>query len=257
MYPWCLSKTPPYPVEFENDQWVVLDSNTIKGETDGIDDDSQDAFTDADAARFSGTEVLPMGSDCRDPDNGVENLWIVDGIGDILKSGMDKRRWLAVHRPILGLSFQNANGEGSKLHSFQCELANVLSITGDEVTNMAAIVSGHFHNFQLMQYKHFPAQLVFGNGGTQLATPLNGEPSDLQRVSELGIRVLGDEIVNSPIIGQFGYGILQVQDNITAPPTMTARFLSNRHFRGSKDVTSTLPLRSFAVPGRAWRSPPR
>lgn len=250
-YPWCVTETPPYSVDFENDQWLVIDSADVTDEDVGIDDFPQKAFTAEDAKEFAKTAVVPIGADCESATSGQDELWMVSGLMKLVHPG--KRHWIGVHRPVFGLSYESENDKPSQLYAFQCELVNAVANASIVVEDVPAIVSGHVHYFQLVQYETRTAQIAFGNSGTQLKTPLNGQPIGLDLVAGKGITVLGEEVQNSPTVGQFGYGVLAAGAARSAP-TMTAKFLSDASHTGLRDITASLPLRTFSAPGSGWRS---
>jgi len=205
-HPWCVTETPPYSVDFLEEQWLVIDSSDVSNEDVSIDKTPEQAFSAEDAEAIAGKPVLPLGAKCEGEDSGKADLWMVSGLLDLVHPG--KRHWIAVHRPVSGLTFESVKNAPNQLYSFQCELANTMNLANITIDNVPAIVSGHVHYFQLVQYQEGTAQIAVGNSGTQLKTPYNGEPLGLEQVAGTGATVLGDEVVNSPSVGQWGYAVL-------------------------------------------------
>ncbi|CAE8654219.1 unnamed protein product [Polarella glacialis] len=241
-YPWCVSKTGPYDVDFEEDQWLIIDSNKISGEDVGIDDYPQEAFTELDADNFRGEAVPPMDETCYDESSGHQDLWMLSGLQQLVQPS--KRHWIGIHRPVFGLAFENEGNRTNKLYSFQCQLPNALRLANISLPDVPAIVSGHFHAFQVVESKQRPSQIVLGNGGTQLATPWNGQPLGIGQAGDIGITVLGDEIIDSTTIGEWGYGFIR----IASTPILIAKFLQDTLFQGTADVAVSLSPRTLSVP---------
>lgn len=239
---------------FWNDQWLVLDSSGIKDEDVGIDDVPQVAFTEEVAKKSMGGAVHPMGPKCVTASEGdvEENLPIVDGLMGLVNAS--KRHWIGTHRPMNAISYESVDSRPAALLAFQCELTNVVALANISVPDVAAVVSGHVHYFQLAQYQHGVSQVALGNGGTQLKTPLDGQPIGLDLVAGKQITVLDDLVVSSPTVGEWGYGILEANGvSAAAAPRLTAKFLSDGGFQGAQDVVADLPLRTWSVPGTGWR----
>lgn len=71
-----------------------------------------------------------------------------------------------------------------QLYTLECQLTDALAKSNVSLPEMAAVVSGHFHSWELLQFGPArPAQLVAGNSGTQLATPRDGSPDGIFRAA--------------------------------------------------------------------------
>ena len=117
---------------------------------------------------------------------------------------------------------------GGQLYSFQCQLTDAAAKSNLSLPNIAAIVSGHFHSWQLVQFQQpRPAQLVAGNSGTQLATPRDGAPNGIFRAA--GRSLLGANVSYSETVGEFGWTQLEVSSD--AVSVMTAYFLADDAFK--------------------------
>jgi len=241
-------------VDFATDQWLVLDSSSIKDEDVGIDDVPEDAFTEETAEKLNGTAVSPMGPKCATASKAdvEENLPIVDGLMGLVHPR--KRHWIGTHRPVNAIAYEPVDDRPAALLAFQCELANAVALANISVPDVAAVVSGHVHYFQVAQFQTGVSQIALGNGGTQLKTPLDGQPIGLDLVAGRQITVLDDLVVNSPTVGEWGYGVLEAdRASAAAPPRLTAKFLGDGGFRGAPDVVAELPIRTWSVPGAGWR----
>ena len=104
--------------------------------------------------------------------------------------------WLADHHPFWGM---RADADGHKPASVSPTLAAAWERASPKGIDL--VLSGHVHLFELFSYDHGrPTQLVAGDGGTNLAGPLEG--------SLLGASARGASIVSGQSQRQFGYSLL-------------------------------------------------
>jgi hypothetical protein len=104
--------------------------------------------------------------------------------------------WLADHHPFWGLRTDAAEGKPASVSPTLAAAWELASPKGIDL-----ILSGHVHLFELFSYDHGrPTQLVAGDGGTNLAEPLEG--------SLLGASARGASIVSGQSQRQFGYSLL-------------------------------------------------
>jgi hypothetical protein len=104
--------------------------------------------------------------------------------------------WLADHHPFWGLRTDVAEGKPASVSPTLAEAWERASPKSIDL-----ILSGHVHLFELFSYDHGrPTQLVAGDGGTNLAEPLEG--------SLLGAAARGASVVSGQSQRQFGYSLL-------------------------------------------------
>ena len=159
------------------------------------------------------------------------------------------RQWLASHRPLFAVTFQD-EGEGGQLLSFQCQLTDAMAKTNLSLPNIAAVVSGHFHAFEVLEFQKRPAQLVVGNSGTQLATPRDGSPNGIFRA--VGRPLLGESISYSEAVGEFGWAILETQSDHVS---MSAFFLGDEEFKPHPEIQRTFTPSALQV-DQLWANEP-
>jgi len=146
--------------------------------------------------------------------------------------------WSSVGPPV------QDHGSGGQLYSFQCQLSDTLAKSAISLPNVAAVVSGHFHGWQLVEFQETrPAQLVVGNSGTQLATPRDGSPNGIFRAH--GRPLLGQNISHSPTVGEFGWSLLDVSGETN--PKMSAFFLADEDFESTPEIHRTLVRRTLQL----------
>jgi hypothetical protein len=104
--------------------------------------------------------------------------------------------WLADHHPFWGMRTDADAGKPASVSPTLAEAWERASPKGIDL-----ILSGHVHLFELFSYDHGrPTQLVAGDGGTNLAEPLEG--------SLLGASARGASVVSGQSQRQFGYSLL-------------------------------------------------
>lgn len=237
--PYCVSRSNPYNVEFEDDNWLVVDTSSVASEDVSIDSFPPEEYTKMDA-ETAGTAPVPSLDSCETkPASGDD--FIAEFLQLTQLSNSASRQWLASHRPLFGLTFQD-EGSGGQLYSFQCQLTDALAKSAVSLPNIAAVVSGHFHAWQLVEFQEAggsmrPAQLVVGNSGTQLATPRDGSPNGIRRAQ--GRPLLGINISYSQTVGEFGWSQLDVSDG-TQNSKMSAFFLADEKFDSNPEIHRTL-----------------
>jgi hypothetical protein len=104
--------------------------------------------------------------------------------------------WLADHHPFWGMRTDSAEGKPAPVSPTLAEAWERASPTGIDL-----ILSGHVHLFELFSYDHGrPTQLVAGDGGTNLASALQGPMR--------GLVVDGASVLAGQNQRQFGYSLL-------------------------------------------------
>jgi hypothetical protein len=104
--------------------------------------------------------------------------------------------WLADHHPFWGLRTDGAKGKPAPVSPTLEEAWDRAAPTG-----ISLVLSGHVHLFELLSYDTArPVQLVAGDGGTALATPLAN--------SVKGMAVRGAMVLAGDSQHQFGYTLL-------------------------------------------------
>jgi hypothetical protein len=107
-----------------------------------------------------------------------------------------RHAWLADHHPFWGMRADLDIGKPAPVSPTLAEAWERSSPKGIDL-----ILSGHVHLFELFSYDHGrPTQLVAGDGGTNLAEPLEGS------LPEAAAR--GASMVSSQSQRQFGYSLL-------------------------------------------------
>lgn len=213
--------TDPYKVEFKYDEWLVMDVGKLSQQS-GVDAFAPTEYT-ADQGNNEERAVAPQSAECYnhtlyDDDEYpykkyAEQFTMLENLTRDVYDRR-KRRWLGLHRPIFGL-LNSDPGHGSYLQNFDCELAVSAALSNVSIDDIFAVVSGHLHAHQHVAFGDFgfPTQLIFGNGGTQLATPRNGAAFGTELAS--GRNILGTDISSAETIGEFGFGVIQVGQDFT------------------------------------------
>ena len=166
------------------------------------------------------------------------------------KPGM--RQWLASHRPLFAVTFQD-EGQGGQLVAFQCQLTDAMAKSKVSLPNVAAVVSGHFHAFELLEFQKRPSQLVVGNSGTQLATPRDGSPNGIFRA--VGRPLLGESISYSESVGEFGWAVLETESDNVDNVRMSAFFLGDEDFKPHPAIQRILVPGTLQV-DQLWANEP-
>ena len=104
--------------------------------------------------------------------------------------------WLADHHPFWGVRTDGADGKPAPVSPTLEEAWDRAALQG-----VSLVVSGHVHLFELLSFDSpRPVQLVAGDGGTKLASPIAD--------SLLGMAVRGAMVVAGGSQHQFGYTLL-------------------------------------------------
>mmetsp|Transcript_17274 Transcript_17274/g.38244 ORF Transcript_17274/g.38244 Transcript_17274/m.38244 type:complete len:605 (-) Transcript_17274:4-1818(-) len=239
--PYCVTGSNSYNVEFDHDNWLVVDTSSVAGEEISIDHYTMEEYTKMDAEAAGTAPVLSLDNCDTKPASGDDHIAKFQQLTQLSNSA--SRQWLASHRPLFGLTFQD-HGSGGQLYSFQCQLSDTLAKSAISLPNVAAVVSGHFHGWQLVEFQETrPAQLVVGNSGTQLATPRDGSPNGIFRAH--GRPLLGQNISHSPTVGEFGWSLLDVSGETN--PKMSAFFLADEDFESTPEIHRTLVRRTLQL----------
>jgi hypothetical protein len=113
-----------------------------------------------------------------------------------LASIQAENAWLVDHHPFWGFKTDSAGGRPGLLSAPLQEAWNKAEPSG-----YSLIVSGHVHLFEFVSLDHGrPTQLVAGDGGTDLAVPI--------QMDVKGTRIRGATVVASKSQRQFGYTVL-------------------------------------------------
>ncbi len=110
--------------------------------------------------------------------------------------------WLATHYPFWGF---NSDPRGGLPKPLVAELEAAWEKAAP--TGFTLILSGHIHLFEYVSVDHDrPPQLVAGDGGTQMAVPIE--------MSMKGTQIRGASVIGSRSKQQFGYTMLSKDGNI-------------------------------------------
>ena len=102
--------------------------------------------------------------------------------------------WLTVHKPAWTTAFPNQQSTLTQ------------AIDGTIPNNLNLILAGHVHQFEALNFKNRPAQLIVGDSGTYLAAwHGNTQPKDLI--------VNGQEVIQPLVLPEFGYMVLEIQND--------------------------------------------
>jgi hypothetical protein len=106
--------------------------------------------------------------------------------------------WVLTHRPIWGFRSQ-----ASVTSPLNAALEAAWEKAGVKRSDVSLVIAGHIHLFELLSFQpaaQLPPQLIIGNSGTQLATPL---PADLD-----GARIANKIVARGESFTSVSYGLL-------------------------------------------------
>lgn len=164
----CADHTSPYAVSFEEEQFIVVD-NAVVGEYFG-----QEATAEAcPSSSEDGQPIVAFNNNrYNDPQ---ANLAAIDADIERLQgywqhverlTQTHATNYVVVHRPVLGF-FCNAD---TKHVVTGAEWNAPYALLPSTLDRVAAILSGHRHMAQVLEFDSLPTQLVVGHGGTELDT---------------------------------------------------------------------------------------
>ncbi|HKS24727.1 MAG TPA: metallophosphoesterase [Thermoanaerobaculia bacterium] len=84
--------------------------------------------------------------------------------------------WLLLHHPIWGVVHDDEDEDDDDPVTPGLEAAWKQAAGADGVPNVAAIITGHVHLFEALQFSDAPPQVVIGNGGTKLDSGIKSTP---------------------------------------------------------------------------------
>ncbi len=118
---------------------------------------------------------------------------------DIAAAITAKADWLVTHHPFRGVSKPDPNGEPRAMKGANATL--LAALTGADESQLALMLAGHIHNFQIENYRGAAApQLVVGEGGDALDQEV---PRQLA-----GLVSGGETVVTGLSLPGFGYVVL-------------------------------------------------
>lgn len=137
-------------------------------------------------------------------------------------TALPENTWMVTHRPLWGvkvgeieedktesisdetpkLEYANGTDPAQNLVGFNRTLQS--SISQDLLDNLQLILSGHYHNFQTLNFDGVvPPQLIVGNSGTKLEKEIKESLNNL--------KIDGYTITDSAYLHQFGFVMLEEQ----------------------------------------------
>jgi len=190
----CPKFLPTFSVPFENDNFLVVDTNEVESAQGGVD------HYDYVCPKENGQIVEGL----KPPQKNIKfdvpkYTKLFSDAKNMMKEGAGN--FLVSHCPLNAVMCHKG-----KYHTFEYLLEQAgtesgLTKSGDGLT---AVLSGHMHWFQYMSYKNgLVPQVVFGHGGTKL---LAHAFSDSQMES---LEVLGNKVKEAKSLREFGFCTLE------------------------------------------------
>jgi len=139
----CATHSAPYSVSTGAMQFLVMDSSAVSDEN--VVPDEVNLY----AADFSALEATQPSS---------------------------PRAWLLLHQPIWGVVYDKDEDDDDAVTP-GLEAAWKQASGAGGVPSVAAIVTGHVHLFEALQFSDAPPQVVVGNGGTKLDSGIKTKPA--------------------------------------------------------------------------------